>query len=79
MIPGACVRQERREDMVDILFAQRLDCPFGGARQFLVKVPASDGTFIDTIGIVRGDLVLGNMYVVPGQPQNLTHTERAGE
>ena len=56
--------------MVDILFAQRLDCPFGGARQFLVNID---------IGVVRGDLVLGNMYVVPGQPQNLTHTERAGE
>ena len=61
-----------------ILFAQRLDCPFGGACQFLVKVPVSTGTFIGSIVVVRGDLVLGNMYVVPA-PQNLTHTERAGE
>ena len=42
---GACVRQKRREDMVDILFAKRPDCTFGGARQFLFSVPTSGGTY----------------------------------
>lgn len=39
--PGAGVGHEGREDVVDILFTQGIDCPFGGLCKLLVDVNIS--------------------------------------
>ena len=66
----AGVRHERSEDVIDILLTQRFDCPFGCPCQLLVDVD---------IGVIRRNIFIGNMDVLPGQPQDFTHTQRAGE
>ena len=56
--------------MVDILLPQHFNGPFGGPRQLLVD--------IDT-GIVISNILVRDMDIVPGQPQDLTHSQRAGK
>ncbi len=47
--------------MVDVLLPQHLNGPFGGPRQLLVDID---------IGVVIGNILVGDMDVVPGQPQD---------
>ena len=56
--------------MVDVLLPQHLNGPFGGPRQLLVDID---------IGIVIGNILVGDMDIVPGQPQDLAHPQRAGK
>ena len=56
--------------MVDVLFTQRFDSLLGSARQLFVDVD---------IGVVRGNIFILDMDVLPSQPQNLTHSQRASK
>ena len=56
--------------MVDILLPQHLNSPLGGPRQLLVD---------ENIGVVIGNVLIGDVDVVPGQPQDLAHAQRAGK
>ena len=47
--------------MVDILLPQHLNGPLGGPRQLLVD---------ENIGVVIGNIVIGDVDIVPGQPQD---------
>jgi len=66
----AGVRHKRSEDVVDILLTQRFNRPFGCPRQLLVDVD---------IGVIRRNIFIGNMDVLPGQSQDFTHTQRTGK
>ena len=68
--PGAGVGKQRRKDVVDILLPQHLNGPLGGPRQLLVD---------ENIGVVIGNIVIGDVDIVPGQPQDLTHPQGAGK
>ena len=67
---GAGVGEQRREHMVDVLLPQHLNGPLGGPRQLLVDID---------IGVVISNILVGDMDIVPGQPQDLTHPQRAGK
>ena len=56
--------------MVDILLPQHFNGPLGGPRQLLVD---------ENIGVVIGNIVIGDVDIVPGQPQDLTHAQGAGK
>ena len=56
--------------MVDVLLPQHLNGPLGGPRQLLIDVD---------IGVVIGNIFIGDVDIAPGQPQNLTHAQRTGK
>ena len=56
--------------MVDVLLPQHLNSPLGGPRQFLIDVD---------IGVVIGNIFIGDVDIAPGQSQNLTHAQRTGK
>ncbi len=64
----AGVGKQRRKDVVDILLPQHLNGPLGGPRQLLVD---------ENIGVVIGNILVGDVDVVPGQAQDLAHAQRA--
>ena len=66
----AGVGKQRRKDVVDILLPQHLNGPLGGPRQLLVD---------ENIGVVIGNILVGDVDVVPGQAQDLAHAQRAGK
>ena len=52
--------------MVDVLLPQHFNSPLGGPRQLLVDVD---------IGVVIGNIFIGDVDIAPGQPQNFPHTQ----
>ena len=68
--PGAGVGKQGREDVVDVPLADHLNGPLGGPHQLLVDVD---------IGVVRGDVIVLDVDIVPGEPQNLADPHGAGK
>lgn len=56
--------------MVDVFLPQHLNSPLGCPRQFLVNVD---------VGIVGSDFLIRDVYVAPGQPQDLAHAQRTSK
>ena len=67
---GAGVGKQGWEHIVDIPMPQHFNGPLGGSRQLLVDVD---------IGVVSGDVLVGDVDIAPGQSHNLTHAHGTGK